>query len=72
MEEGLGGAIGEVPDHRCHVSHDSLRLNRRRFGRSRQPSEERLKRHITDAKYDILKWGVAGLAVILAAVYVVS
>jgi hypothetical protein len=37
-----------------------------------QLSEERLKRHITEAKYDILKWGVAGLAVVLAAVYALS
>jgi hypothetical protein len=35
-------------------------------------TEERLMRHITEAKYDLLKRGLAALAVILAALYALS
>lgn len=35
-------------------------------------TEERLMRHITEAKYDLLKWGLAAVAVILGALYALS
>ena len=53
----LACVIAEEADRQL-VSKGDLRL-----------TEERLMRHITEAKYDLLKWGLAAVAVILAALY---
>jgi hypothetical protein len=35
-------------------------------------TEERSMRHITEATYDLLKWGLAAVAVILGALHALS
>jgi hypothetical protein len=57
---GMARVIAEEADRQL-VSKGDLRL-----------TEERLMRHITEAKYDLLKWGLAAVAVILAALYALS
>jgi hypothetical protein len=51
---GMARVIADEADRQL-VSKGDLRL-----------TEERLMRHITEAKYDLLKWDVAAVAVILA------
>jgi len=57
---GMARVIADEADRRL-VSKGDLRV-----------TEERLMRHITEAKYDLLKWGAAAVAVILAAIYAFS
>jgi hypothetical protein len=57
---GMARVIADEADRQL-VSEGDLRL-----------SEERLMRHITEARYDLLKWGLAAVAVILAALYALS